>query len=240
MSRRLIVEVGCGYHPWVVIQSLCRLRPEEYIPHRTPVMDAYADVRSGDRFLCIDSDAECIKEADKNAKGLKKELGAVGPSPIEFLVGDGTKLPLVDGTADAVILQNVLSAPTPGTIPWGSMTRAPYPMEDCIDSTAKLQMVREALRILKKGGALIVGITLTPCYAEETMTRIQKELVDEKRVTLLKQCGRFVPDSDNWHLYHAVFQKEPGPAAASVEVTPWTLDQETYIERYAASWLTWY
>lgn len=199
-------------------------------------MDAYADVRSGDRFLCLDSDPEFIKKAIQNVKNSKKEFGIAGPPPIEFVVADGRKLSLADGSADAVILQDVLSAPTPGTTP----VLEPYPPDRCISSRTKWRMIEEALRVLKDGGALVIGIEQTPCYAERIMARIQKELVTEKKVTLVRQCGTFVPNSDNWHLYHAVFQKEPGPAVTSVEITPWTPAQKRYIKKYADSWTYWW
>lgn len=198
-------------------------------------MDAYADVRSGDRFLCLDSNPECIEGAILNVKASKKEFGIAGPPPIEFAVADGRKLPLADGSADAVILQDVLSAPTPGTTPRSE----PYPLDICISSRTKWRMIEEALRVLKNGGVLVIGIAQTPCYAKRIMTRIQKELVTEKKVTLVKQCGTFVPDSDDWHLYHAVFQKEPGPVVTSARITPWTPAQKRYIKTYAASWLQW-
>lgn len=232
-SQRLIVEVGSGCQPWVHIQSQCRAHPKDNVPCRTAIMDAYADVRSGDRFLCLDSNPECIKMGIENMRGSKKEFGIVGPPPIEFVVADGRKLSLADGSADAVILQDVLSAPTPGTTPRSE----PYPLDVCISSRTKWRMIEEALRVLKDGGALVIGIEQTPCYAKRIMARIQKELVAEKKVTLVRQCGTFVPNSDNWHLYHAVFQKEPGPAVTSAEITPWTPAQKRYIKRYAASWL---
>ena len=230
MSRksRLIVEVGCGESPWLLKRSRCLSNPARAMPNLTPLMEEYANPRNGDRFICLDIDPSRVREAIKKTRRFADLKGA----RISFQVGDGMKLPFKNGEVDAVILANILSAPEPGTAP----VSEPYPEELCIDTNDKWRMIQEALRVLRNDGLLIIDICQTPCYATRAMRQIEEKLVSAGRIRLVTQCGWFVGGSDDWHLYHAAFQKSGKAVIKPLIIVPWTKEQKEYIRQYAASW----
>ena len=229
---RLILEVGCGNWPLPIARSFMLAEPTKYEPRVTLILDEYADLTAGDEFICIDKNEESIKLATERLEELAKQDLSINKSRIVLKFGNGAKLSFADKSVDVVAFNDVFSAPYPGATPCFE----PYPEETCISDKNKRKMIREALRVLKDGGVLFIGIHLTPCYATKTMEWIENELVKTGRIQLIKQCGEFVGRSDNWHLYQVAFQKMPAHIVKSPEVIPWTERQREYIREYAASW----
>ncbi|QQG45531.1 MAG: class I SAM-dependent methyltransferase [Candidatus Sungiibacteriota bacterium] len=231
-QKKLILDIGCGANPWPIVRSFCLSNPDKYAPVITPIIDEYVDLSSENRFICLDKNADSIQRAIERLKQLT-EIGSTPKSVcINFVLGDGRKLCLPNQSVDIVIISGVFSAPPPGTTPRSE----PYPQEICISELTKWEITKEAFRVLKNRGVLIVIIQLTPCYALSIMERIEKELIAEGRLKLIKQCGRLI-NSDDWHLYHAAFQKNPQTPLGTAEIIPWTPAQEKYIKDYASSWV---
>lgn len=230
-SERLVVEVGCGSSPLPITRLFCLSAPEKYEPIVTPLVDEYANLMSDDCFVCLDKDPSKIKEAKRYLEEVIQEYPSVKASRVTLMVGDGTKLNLIDESVDVVIFSDVFSAPHPGATP----ASQPYPIKVCISDKAKWKMITEALRVLKKNGTLFICIHQTPCYAFSTMNAIKDKLIKKRKLQLLRQCGQFVGRSDNWQLYHIAFRK--GWRDNNLpEIIPWTEKQRNYIREYAAYW----
>lgn len=232
-TRRLILEVGCGAWPLSLGRSTILTNPTKYEPRITPLMDEYADLESGDRFICIDKSDDSIKKAQARLEELAKNNHAIDASRVTLRQGDGRNLKFKNKSVDVVAFSDVFSAPYPGATP----ASEPYPAERCISDRAKRVMIQEAMRVLKDAGVLLVCIHLTPCYARDTMEWIEEKLVKTGKLQLMKQCGEFVGRSDDWYLYHAAFQKMPAPVIRLSEMVPWTERQKEYIREYAWSWM---
>ncbi|MDO8466885.1 MAG: class I SAM-dependent methyltransferase [bacterium] len=230
---RLVVDIGCGARP-VFVDIEQEARSKERLIYSTPLSRDFLAIKEGDRYIGIDRHKESIASCKKSIK--EKKWSWFDTSKISFKAGDARSLRIATGSADVVLLSDILSAPIPGTTP----VSEPYPDETCITEGAKWAMIKEALRILRDDGHLVIQICQTPLYAEEVMSRIQRDLLEKKRIKLVRQCGEFVKDSDNWNLYQAAFQKASGPFKGTPEVIPWTEAQKKFAIKYAASWDSFY
>lgn len=232
--KRKILEIGCGYLPLPYWRLYCLAQPEKSVPVRTPLMDEYANLLSKDEFFFLDINEKILRNGyPKVLDEVVKKFPEVKEIKTYSIVGDGKELPFGNELFDAIILSNVLSAPEPGTTPMYES----YSDNVCISSPSKRRIIMDGLRVLKRGGVMIIAITLTPCYALKEMEWIENSLVKKEKIRLFKECGEFVGASDNWHLYHAAFQKEGGIPIENTEKIPWTSRQEQYINQYAASWM---
>lgn len=239
-GQRLIVDLGCGNQPWLFKRFDYFANPFSYkkgpeITMVTPLMEEFATPRGSDRFVCVDINERTIGDAQRNIAKAIQRHGELGQARIAFVVVDGAQLPFGDRWADAVILADILSAPQSGTT--AEIGDASYPMESCIDERIKCDIVKQALRILRDDGLLIIDICLTPCYAAQSMQWFENEFIATGKVKLVMQCGEFVPTSSDWHLYHAAFQKKEGPFQGTPTIIPWTEVQKEYARGYTHQFL---
>ncbi len=167
---RQILEVGTGSVPY-------------FVRYEIPWI-------LGDAYLSIDLDEARMDDAKLEILNLSKS-GKTYPVQNEFLVGDGTDLPLVDGSCDEVVLSNVISAPIHNS--WneegtdmniknkgGEYKRGLKIKKGKGDMFygERMPIIKEALRVLRTGGTLSIYTDLL-IYGGHSYQKIIGELVED-------------------------------------------------------------
>ena len=172
-----VVEIGGGIRPYFLRYEI------------TPEVDSI--------YTCIDIYERNLKRS-REALVSHRESGNPAPQDSQFVLADAISLPLPDACADTVVLSNVLSAPIHYN--WNKEgTKVTYVNDDAVYSRPivgnkkdgdpflreRIPVVREALRVLKPGGELVVYTDLV-IYGEHSYNTLLDMLQEEEGMDTYK------------------------------------------------------